>query len=464
MQRRILGALAVTLAAVMVGGMASSAMAQGYMPTEAMYQPPMQQAGTSGQFVSANSVDEDLAQMRADIKALQEETAAAKKAAGAMPTAKIGGRIQYDWTMYSQDDASRNQLVGEQGNGAELRRAYLNVKGKVTEVVDYCWQIDVAGGNAATLDTFMTVKELPYASNVRIGHFKEPLSLEQLTSDNYVTFMERPLADVFAPGRNVGVMMFDHSADESMTWAIGAFVSEIGSAPVSVDGGNGGSALTMRYTYLPWYDEPSGGRGLFHTGIAYSYRQIGDNTLRYRQRPEAHLGDRIVDTGDTGAAAGILDAEDVNLLGLEAAYVNGPFSVQSEVMNAFVKRSANDNAHFSGMYFYTSYFLTGESRPYKRSSGTFSRVKPYENFFRVRDENCQVQTGKGAWEIGYRFSHLDLTDAGILGGIANNHTLGLNWYLNPYTRMMWNYVNSTTNRGGTVGNMDIFEMRAQIDF
>ena len=75
--------------------------------------------------------------------------------------------------------------------------------------------------------------------------------------------------------------------------------------------------------------------------------------------------------------------------------------------------------------------------------------------------------GKGAWEVAYRYSFLDLNDDVTIGGYVRDHTIGLNWYLNPYTRLMFNYVNSqTTDYPGVegVGRADIFEMRCQIDF
>ena len=52
----------------------------------------------------------------------------------------------------------------------------------------------------------------------------------------------------------------------------------------------------------------------------------------------------------------------------------------------------------------------------------------------------------------------------------SNHTLGLNWYLNPFTKLMFNYVYSTetdTQTGGTHTSpnyLSVYEMRAQIDF
>ena len=217
-------------------------------------------------------------------------------------------------------------------------------------------------------------------------------------------------------------------------------------------------ACTMRATYLPWYDEATEGRGLLHTGIAYSYRDAQDDQVQFEAKPEAHLGEYVV---NTGAITGV---DHYHLLGLEAALVYGPFSAQAEYYSTWVDRPGAEELNFQGMYVYFSYFLTGENRSYKRSTGVFDRVKPYENFFRVRDCDGNVRTGKGAWELAYRYSYLDLTDDNIAGGMASDHTLGVNWYLNPYTRVMFNYVNSGVTRAGTLGHIDVLETRVQIDY
>jgi phosphate-selective porin OprO/OprP len=159
---------------------------------------------------------------------------------------------------------------------------------------------------------------------------------------------------------------------------------------------------------------------------------------------------------------------EVQMLGVEGAWVYGPLSVQAEYFNVWVPRSRIGTAYLNGAYVYVSYFLTGEHRPYDRKKGVFDRVRPFTNFFRVRASDG-VQTGWGAWEVAYRYSCIDLVDlgAGVNGGIADDHTLGLNWYLNPYTRLMFNYVLAkSTDRYGIdpITDMSTFQIRAQIDF
>ena len=118
-------------------------------------------------------------------------------------------------------------------------------------------------------------------------------------------------------------------------------------------------------------------------------------------------------------------------------------------MNGFsVQRTAHADPTFNGGYIFVSYFLTGENRVYNRKSATFGRIVPFGNFFRVRTEDGCIQTGKGAWEVGYRCSYLNLNDAGVFGGHVVDHTVGLNWYLNPYTKVMFDLIHSDASRHG----------------
>ena len=82
------------------------------------------------------------------------------------------------------------------------------------------------------------------------------------------------------------------------------------------------------------------------------------------------------------------------------------------------------------------------------------RVKPKNNF--------DIQAGDwGAWQLAARYSYLDLTDEGIRGGILSDITAGMNWYLFPNTRAMFNYVYAHLNG---VGDTNIAEMRFQVTF
>jgi phosphate-selective porin OprO/OprP len=407
-----------------------------------------------------------------------------KSKAARAASIRFGGRIFLDSLLFSQNPASAAAL-GNAQNATYLRVARFEVEGDVSELIGYRAEFEFGGrrtvmlddlGHTADLfqevlfkDAYLEIKELPLADRVRIGHFKEPFSLEEMISNRFVTFMDRSLINVFAPKENIGVMGGKAILDERATWAIGGFRTVLDVPPQLIDD-RGAMACTARGTWLPWYDEASEGRGLLHLGLAYSFRDAANPVERIRQRPEVGLmansrGEAMyaVDTGDFDGV------ENIHLLEPEVAMVYGPFSAQAEYVMALYLRESNlANPWFHGCYVQASYFLTGEHRPYQRSQGRFTRVTPFTNFFRVRAADRDVATGWGAWELAYRYSWLDLNDrqADILGGQAADHTFGVNWYLNPYTRMTFNYVHSKIARPeeGPEAALDIVEMRAQIDF
>jgi len=172
----------------------------------------------------------------------------------------------------------------------------------------------------------------------------------------------------------------------------------------------------------------------------------------------------FVGTGDLD------DGSHMQLFGLESAWVHGPFSLQGEYMAAEVNRKQNADPLFHGGYVYGSWFLTGESRSYSPTSilgrfreGIFQRTVPRSNVF---DRDAGIGwTGLGAIELAVRWSYIDLNSAGVQGGYLEDMTYGVNWYLNPYTKVMFNYVKPTLNDPiSGRSQADTFAMRVQFEF
>jgi len=359
---------------------------------------------------------------------------------------KVGGRLMYDAGWIHGADSTEDLLGTQLTDGTEVRRARLYTAGTIYGNIDFKLQLDFAGGDADLKDAYLMFKKIPCAGNVKIGHYKEPFSLEELTSSKYITFLERSLANTFAPGRNTGVTAYSHTADKRLAWALGGFRDTDG---YGEEESERGYAVTGRMVGLPWYEEK--GKRLLHLGAAYSFRDTDDGRVRrYRARPEYHLTERFVDTGS-------FPVDHVHLFGTEAALVCGPFSAQAEYIASLNKsgESGVEDACLNGFYVSAGYFLTGEHRPYKAGKGVFGRVKPKKNF---------GKDGCGAWQIVGRFSCLDLNDGPVRGGRLQNETLGLNWFVNPNVRFMWDYVHSRVDRNDEKGDADMFLMRAQVDF
>lgn len=374
---------------------------------------------------------------------------------------QVGGRIQADFSFFDDYDKNLEPATGgEWHSGFEFRRARLFVSGTIYEYVKFKAQYDFAGGDADFKDVYIGLTNLDECfgcmfPDVKVGHFKENFSLEELTSSKYITFIERSMpVGTFAPSRNSGFGLHRDFYGKRATIGVGVFGN-------SDDFGfhewtDHGYHMTGRATFLPWAPCDCESRFL-HLGVSCSYQ--GDvRSLRYRTRTDAsHLGPRIVDTGT-------FDAESAQLVGAEVAFVYDSWHIQAEYITALVDSTAADDPTYWGGYVEGSWMFLGGTRPFKRSSATFSRVKPCKNFL---GEDC---CGSGGFALAARYSYVDLDDGLARGGTAQTVTLGLNWYLNPNTVVKANYVWVDVENAHGVGspagdgNMNVFGMRFQVDF
>lgn len=387
---------------------------------------------------------------------------------------KLGGRVMVDFSVYDDEDFNELGIDSDDNSedGVEFRRVRLYNSGLIYGNVEYKLQMDFADANDPQFkDVYLGLVNLEDClgclfPSIRIGHFKQPVSLGELTSSKYITFMERSsLAQAFAPSRKTGIMLHDSLRGDQLTWAASYFgPTTSGDSPdFDFDDGTGFAA---RVTWTPWYDCECDCNRL-HLGASYaSYSDLKGK--RFRARPPTHRTTRFVNTGT------ISDVEEYTTIGFEAALVYGPWSVQAEYMIANVDSVSADDPTFNAWYVYASYWLTGECRPYKK--GTFSRVKPCCNFL---DNDCCCT---GGWELKARYEYLDLTDGAFDGGEQTSLTVGVNWHLNPNTRFMFEYFTTTVDgtpagfdpdgsggvaAGTTTFNEDDisgFQVRFQVDF
>lgn len=351
---------------------------------------------------------------------------------------RLGGRILLDAATYSEDQLRHN-------DGTELRRVRLFAQGKMWNDWKYKLQYDFTGGGINGIqDAYIDYTGYKPVS-IKVGHFKEPFSLQNMTSSKYVPFTERATISAFAPGRNIGVQLATRG--DNWTLAGGLFGQGRDGADSDNDEGYG---LAARGTYAPMIGDST----LLHLGAAVSYRNTGSvDSVRFRERPESHVSDRrLVDTGD-------IDADSFTRFGFESALIHGPFSLEAEYNHLSLDRAltGNPDLDFSGYYVQGTWLITGERASYKANKGSFGKVSPSAIF---------GKGGLGAWQLALRFSSLDLTDADISGGEQDNFSVGLNWYTTPNIRFSANYVNVLDVNGGASDGdePDAFQVRAQIEF
>lgn len=447
-------------------------------------------------------LESDLAKSKSDSKKREED--AAKR-----PGVKVSGRLHMDAYFFPRSDDLIDAIENDtDDNPADpqahymVRRARIAVEGDILTNMMYKIEMEFASPRAPVFrDLYIGWKNLPLNHTVFVGNHKKPLGLESLTSSRYLTFLERSLVDEITnpDQRRPGISAWGHNDCQSVGWAFGVFGLQDWNRRLELDNSGEFYGNAPQHTFnarvhtSPWYDEASGGRGYLHLAVAGQYadpvEDFGDvnfnggyglrNETQFRTRPELRSLERWIDTARIG------DAFQYNILAFEAATAYGSFHASGEYHYVSVDRvgSGTDNdPNFHAYYGQVGWFITGEHRPYTRGRGTFDRVTPHQNFFLV--ERCTGGTGSGwgAWELAARYSVGDLTDQTVVdpirGGVQRNITLGLNWYLNPYAKIQFNWVNGkidslddrTITRPGAAdvttneGRFSGFATRLAIDF
>ncbi len=367
---------------------------------------------------------------------------------------RLGGSTAIDYLWASQDRNSTWWRSDIQ-DGVEFRRARLYMEGSLYDSVDFKWQYDFANdGLAKWKDFYLDFKEIPYAK-LRVGQYLQPFSLDRLISSNDSTFLEVALpTDAFTPDRQTGVMLFNSMFEDRLNWGVSLYKHDSSNFGDQFDEDTGWD-VAARVAGLPWYENK--GEQLLHLGVSYSL-QNPDGRDRFQTRPEYHgTAFRFVDTRNPLIATVNRDfwADSINMYNAEAALVYGPFSVQGEYTYTEADTMDADTVDMSGYYVMASWFITGEHRAYKE--GVFKNPKPNKNFS-LKDG------GLGAWELALRYSYVDLEDTGVWGGEQTDYTAGINWYLNPNTRIMFNYIHAEIEHGLSDDNIDMFATRFQFNF
>ena len=362
---------------------------------------------------------------------------------------RLNGRLQLDAGVYRD---TRHQRTYR----AQLRRGRLGVTARLRRTWGVEFEVGHSGTKLSIQDAWISYDGIPSAL-LKVGHFKEPFSLERLTSSVDTTFLERALPNALTPGRNLG-LAYSHWGNH---WRLTAGIfGQLERESVSHEHErttDDGFATTTRFTVSPMKRT---GRTV-HLGVSASYRTpaINDTSphvLRLRARTETRVNPTwFLDTGR------LPDVNHFSVWGTEAAVVMGSVLIQGEYIQATVRRlppSPTSSTSFAGAYVHTAWLLTGETRRYSHTSredGEFQRIVPSHP--------------KGAWEVAARYSWLDLNarKTSVNGGRARNLTFGVTWHANLYMRLLVNYVivdDDVVDRGPDKHAPNIFQVRVQASF
>jgi phosphate-selective porin OprO and OprP len=450
---------------------------------------------------------------------------------------KIRGRVEAEYENIDQDTAV---TTFPDVSATQLRRARLGVEGVAWYDVKYILEVDFANDVVAVKDAYLQYQGVKIGDTplyFRAGNFRTPTSFELLTSELFVDTVERAaFVNAWQLDRQIGFQVSywtDH-------WglAAGIFGDRFNAAnnPQPLFTGFTGDedvTFAARATVAPINRQVNGVNQVLHFGASVRTREIGDDQplLQYTQRgADFNLANNVINTGRIG--------DEDTFWGLEAATLWGPFSLQGEYSHLDVDLPTGP---FIGANPPAAGLLTTALNPFISSTGVRTPSPEYNGWYVTGtwffgghknynkegkwdrptiDNPMRWNEGKGwgAIELVGKYDVLNMSDqafndAGVNGcpttrlfpnlaaGVAGtNPTLiapsvglcgeqrtwivGVNWYLNDYVRLMFDYAeadlsgyplttitatNTTADPGDQIAGFDGgtirgFTARAQIDW
>lgn len=341
--------------------------------------------------------------------------------------ASLGGRIHFDAYAFDRDQASTTGTT-------EFRRAELTLAGKAYGW-DYKMEQDLAVGTNHDGLRDLYIAKSALGGKVTIGYFRPYRSMEELTSSNEITMMERPFSSASAlySGRDRGQGVGYLTAGGSYSFGVSAFNLRGASGPR-----NEGVGAAGRFTYAPINNDNS----TLHFGVSASTENAnkGSSDLKASANYAGRSGPSQTIATTTGASG-----DSVDTIGLEAAGAFGPLFFQSEYARATFERPLGGDQDVETWYVMGSWMLNGGHKPYKAGSGVFGSPK-------VAD--------KGLWELTARYDTIENKD--VAGLEVSSWILGLNYYINPNVRVMFNYTRGDNEFTGDATGQ--YAVRTQLSF
>ena len=355
-----------------------------------------------------------------------------------------GGGFLWDYSAYSQDEDSQEQLTLRPKD--DLRDFRVIVKGylfwpdRLTYTLGYMY--DKAQENWRWRQTGLMLKIPEMYGEVFVGRTKEGFSTNKMMVGYQGLTMERAaINDALLPILADGIKWTGYTPGNRFVYTLG-FYKDTRTQYESFNKND--NQVVARGVWLPFMGTD---KSLLHLALQYRRGKSNDGFLQYRSKPESFEAQEFaIDTGQFAA-------DHSQTYGVEAYWRPGPLLIGTEYFFNQVDAPDSRNPLFHGGEVFLANLLTGETRPYNARGTYFERVSPAQSVF---------EGGRGAWEVVVRCSYADLADGPIQGGRFWRLTPMLNWYMSENVRMAFVYGYGQLDRFGLEGTTQFFQARLQL--
>lgn len=329
----------------------------------------------------------------------------------------LGGRLM--WDLDSFDDAMNPSGDGDRRFNSQLRRARIELAGDLPGDFDWVFEVNYLDD---TNEAEVHAAGLRYTgwdvANIYFGRTKEPFGLEELESSKAISTLRR---NFFSDATDADSQTHYGLQLDGFVGPVGwsAAVVNPGDNPTTRDGSD-----RLAYTGRVFGNLLGEGERILHVGAAATDRNLDETeTLR-------GFAIRIAETADRIPSASLATRRD-RQYGLEALYLDGPFSFQAEHFWRDMTGPGNSpDAEVRSYYLQAAWTITGESRGYKTTDGVPGMITP--------------APGSTAIELVAKVERIEFDPDQAVDQVGRAYIIGANVYPNRNVKLMLDVSRLTT--------------------
>lgn len=272
-----------------------------------------------------------------------------------------------------------------------------------------------------------------------LGRQQEGISSQMLASTRIQPDVERSAAVLaYIPVRNDGLRLWGTMTTKSSGvggWTIGIFNDFLfnGLSPRQ-----NGEQVSGRLFWAPFVSADT--VHVVQLALDGRWTDDRDSTIRFHGTPEAAESPDFFNTGKIFASGAALGDAEVLLQ-------QGSVSLTAEALPVVVTGVQPRGLSFGGAYVQVGWRPGGERRGWDNEAGALDRVR--------------LGKHRAAVELGARYTHLNLSDRSVDGGVFNRSSLAITLYGPNYLRLQVDYGYATLRKNGVVGRTQLLTTRFQ---
>src|SRR5271166_1084246 len=238
---------------------------------------------------------------------------------------RVGGYIQADGRYFT---------TKTRGTGSTfiIRRARPILEGTIAKYYDFKFMADFGQGSTTLQDAYIGTNFFK-GFRTRTGQFKEPVSLERLQDDRYLTFAERALHVNIVPDRDLGTMFWGDVLGDRLTYQLGVFNGVPDNVATANFDMNNSKDFAGRFLAHPFHGSGFEALDQFGLGLSGTYGEERTSAVGASSITGGNVLTNYKTAGQTtffSWAAGTVAAGYRYRIDPQANWLFGPWAVQGE--------------------------------------------------------------------------------------------------------------------------------------